>query len=197
MKGIPMKMLRIRRSIVAGGLLCILLCGRSFAQSFSVATNTAPIGNSYSYAFTLNYDQAGQVQALTDNIWEWSFFLDPNTPVPTDISSPTGWKYLYTANTGEFDWYTEGPNGYAMGDFGNNIITPGNSLSGYQFSSPLPPDISVATAYDQQFNTDANIATLPVTPSAVPEASTAISFGILPLLLLAGYRRVKRTGQGV
>lgn len=186
--------LRIQSMIAIGALLCSLPCGRSFAQSFSVATNTTPVGSAYSYAFTLNYDQAGDVQALTDNIWEWSFYLEPNTPIPVDVSSPSGWKFLYTATTGEFDWYTEGPNGYAAGDFGKSVIIPGGSLSGFQLTTPLPPDVSVVTAYDQQFNSDANTATLPAAPAAVPEASTAVSLGIglLSLLLVAMRRYGKR-----
>ena len=194
-----MRMLRIQGSILVGGLLCGMLCGPSIAQSFSVATVTTSIGSSYNYAFALNYDQAGQVQGLTDNIWEWSFYLDPNTLIPTGISSPTGWKYLYTANTGEFDWYTEGPNGYGSGDFGNDVITPSSSLNGFQFSSPLPPDISVAMAYDQQFNSDANVATLPVAPTPVPEAGTAtgLGLGILPILLLTVCRRLKSTARSI
>ena len=166
----------------ATGVISSLLCAPCIGQSFSVDTTTTQFNGAYDYAFTLNYDQAGQVQGLTDNIWEWSFYLDPNTPIPTDISSPIGWESLYTPETGEFDWYTEGPNGFAGGDFGTNVIISGNSLNGFQLTTPLSPDLSLATAYDEQFNSDISLAILPVAPAAVPEASTWQSLGSFLLL---------------
>ena len=191
---------RIRGLIVAVGLLCSLFCGRSYAQSFSVATNTAPIGNSYSYAFTLNYDQAGQAQTLTDKIYDWSFSIDPSISAPTQVLLPTGWKSTYDATSGQFDFYTEGPNGFGNGDFGTNVIQPGQLLSGFGLTTPAAPDLSIAFATDEQFNQDAVTATLPTTiPAAVPEASTAMSLGlgILTLLLLTVRRRLKSTGRSV
>ena len=172
----------------------------SHSQSFTVSTSTIQNASTYSYLFTLNYDQAGPTLSLAAPIYDWSFDIDPSLSLPSQILVPTGWKSSYDPTSGQFDFYTEGPNGFGSGDFGNDVIQPGQSLSGFGLTTPAAPDLSIAFATDEQFNQDATIATLPTTiPAAVPEASTAtsLSLGILPLLLLAGYRRVRRTGQSV
>jgi len=166
------------------------------SQSFSVDTNVSQSTSLYSYAFTLNYDQAGAVQSLTDNIWDWSFDIDPSLPTPMDITTPTGWLSSYDATSGQFDFYTEGPNGAGNGDFGNYVILPGQSLSGFGLTTPAAPDSSIAFATDVQYNQDATLAILPTTvPAAVPEVSTFASFGALLFLGGAGVvarRRMRR-----
>jgi len=178
----------------------LLLCCNAHAQSFSVDTIVTQNATQYSYAFTLNYDQAGQVQTLTDKIYDWSFSIDPTLSAPTQVLLPTGWKSTYDATTGQFDFYTEGPNGFGSGDFGNDVIQPGQSLAGFGLTTPAAPDLSIAFATDEQFNQDAVTATLPTTtPAAVPEPSTITTFsvGALSLLLFAVRRRVKSTGRSI
>lgn len=168
---------------------------RASAQDFTTQTFVTPAaGGQYSYMFTLSYDQAGGGTALTDNIWEWSFFLEPNTPEPTTIVAPSGWQAIYTPATGEFDWYTEGPNGFGSGDFGPNTVAPGTSLGGFGLTSPLAPDTSVAFAYDRQFNADATVATLPVGIAAVPEPGGAAVWtsGAIVTGIFLARRRLRR-----
>jgi hypothetical protein len=177
--------IRLLAGIVALSLWICSLASPSQSQSFSVGTTVAQNGGQYSYAFTLNYDQAGQVQTLTDSIYDWSFFVDPATPLPTDIKTPAGWIYSYDPASGQFDFYTEGPNGFGNGDFGPDVILPGASLSGFGLTTPAAPDQSIAFATDEQFNQDATTATLPTSIPLVPEASTWQSLGAL--LLLGGF----------
>ena len=109
--------------------------------------------------------------------------MNPGTPTPTDIITPTGWQYTYDGSSGQFDFFTQGPNGFGNGDFGPDVIQPGQSLSGFGLTTPAAPDLSIAFATDEQFNQDANTATLPTqVPAAVPEASTFASFGALLFL---------------
>ena len=186
------------RLLLTGTLL--LLCCNAHAQSFSVDTIVTQNATQYSYAFTLNYDQAGQVQTLTDKIYDWSFSIDPTLSAPTQVLLPTGWKSTYDATSGQFDFYTEGPSGFGSGDFGNDVIQPGQSLAGFGLTTPAAPDLSIAFATDEQFNQDAVTATLPTTtPAAVPEPSTITTFsvGALSLLLFAVRRRVKSTGRSI
>ncbi len=168
--------------------LCLVLCssGAARSQSFSISTDSNLSGDVYSYEFTVNYGQAGAGQPLIDDIWTWSFFLEPDTSEPTDIMSPTGWLHTYKPGTGELVWYTEGPNGWASGDFGNRVIRVGESLSGFRFRTPLEPGLSLAFAYDTQFNFDANAAILPTT-LAIPEPGTwaLIGCGAFNLGLMA------------
>ncbi len=167
------------------------------AQSFSVGTAVTQTADQYSYSFTLNYDQSGTVQSLTDNIWDWTFNVDPSLPMPTGIVTPTGWKASYDASSGQFDFYTEGPNGFGSGDFGSYVILPGQSLSGFGLTTPAAPDSSIAFATDVQYNQDAAVALLPGSvPAAVPEASASVSLGILLALGGVGVvarRRMRRT----
>jgi len=172
-----------------------LLCCNAYAQSFSVGTAVTQTADRYSYVFTLNYDQAGTTQSLTDPIYDWSFSIDPALSAPTQVLLPTGWKDSYDPISGQFDFYTEGPNGFGGGDFGAYIIQPGQSLSGFGLTTAAAPDLSIAFATDEQFNQDAATATLPTTvPAAVPEASTAVSLGVglLPLLAFAVRRQLRR-----
>lgn len=149
------------------------LCCNAHAQSFSVITAVTEAADQYSYTFTLNYNQAGTAQSLTGNVWDWNFYVDPSLPTPTDIIIPTGWKSTFDASSGQVDFYTEGPNGFGSGDFGSDVLLPGQSLSGFGLTTPAAPDLSVAFATDEQFNQDATTAILPTTlPAAVPEFST-------------------------
>ena len=187
------------RSVAIAAIL-LLLISAVHAQSFSIDTTVTQNATQYSYAFTLNYDQAGQAQTLTDKIYDWSFSIDTSLSAPTQVLLPTGWKSTYDPTSGQFDFYTEGPNGFGNGDFGNNVIQPGQSLSGFGLTTPAAPDLSIAFATDEQFNQDATIATLPTTtPAAVPEPSTITTFsiGALSLLLFAVRRRSKRTGRSI
>ena len=182
------------------GLLSVVLIKPATAQSFSIDTLVIQNVALYNYKFTLNYDQAGQAQTLTDKIYDWSFSIDPSLSAPTQVVLPTGWKSTYDPTSGQFDFYTEGPNGFGSGDFGDNVIQPGQSLSGFGLTTPAAPDLSIAFATDEQFNQDATIATLPTTtPAAVPEPSTITTFsiGALSLLLFAVRRRSKRTGRSI
>lgn len=193
-------MLKLIQRCVMGGLTLVAIFAMSLpshGQSFSVDTNVSQSASLYSYGFTLNYDQAGQNPLLTDNIWDWTLYIDPSLPTPTDITTPTGWLSSYDPTSGQFDFYTEGPSGFANGDFGNYVILPGQSLSGFGLTTPAAPDSSIAFATDVQYNQDATLATLPTTvPAAVPEASTSASFGVLLLLGGVGVvarRRMRRT----
>ena len=142
-------------------------------QSFSVGTVVTQAADQYSYVFTLNYDQMGAAQSLTDNIWDWNFYVDPSLPTPSDIMTPTGWKSTYDTSSGQVDFYTEGPNGFGSGDFGSDVLLPGHSLSGFGLTTLAAPNLSIAFVTDQQFNQDAATAILPTTlPAAVPEFST-------------------------
>lgn len=152
------------------------------------------MANQYDYSFTLNYDQAGQSQTLTDPIYDWSFTVEPNTPLPTNIVSPTGWKYSYDPNSGQFDWYTEGPNGFGNGDFGPNVVQPSSSLSGFALTTPAAPDLSIAFATDEQFNQDATTATLPTAIAAAPEPSALAVWGSGGLLLCGLVIRRRKHG---
>ncbi len=168
----------------------------SHSQSFSVATSAVADGPNYDYSFTLNYDQLGQSQILTDNIYGWSFIMDPAASVPTQILLPTGWKSSFDSTSGQFDFYTEGPTGFGSGDFGPNVVQPGQSLSGFGLTTPAAPDLSIAFATDEQFNQDATIATLPTTvPAAVPESSPAVSLGLLLMLGLGNTLAVRKRKQ--
>ena len=183
--------LRSSISIVFVNLLMCLLTSPSHSQSFSVNTAVTQAASLYGYAFTLNYDQAGQVQTLTESIYDWSFTMDAGIPAPTNIVTPTGWKYSYDATSGQFDFYTEGPTGFGSGDFGPNVIQPGQSLAGFGLTTPAAPDLSIAFAADERFNQDATTATLPTSvPAPVPEVTTWQSLGAL--LVLGGLLAVRR-----
>jgi len=152
-------------------------------QSFSVDTAVTQAADQYSYAFTLNYDQIRTAQSLTDNVWDWNFYVDPSLPTPTDIMTPTGWKSTYDTSSGHVDFYTEGPNGFGSGDFGSDVLLPGQSLSGFGLTTPAAPNLSIAFATDEQFNQDAATAILPTTqPAAVPEFSTNRTLAVLLFL---------------
>ena len=181
--------------VLAGTLLS--LCFSAHAQSFSVNTAVTQTADQYSYAFTLNYDQMGTVQTLTDNVWDWNFYVDPSLPTPTGITTPMGWKSTYDASSGQVDFYTEGPNGFGSGDFGSYVLLPGQSLAGFGLTTPAAPDSSVAYATDVLYNQDATVALLPgAVPVAVPEASASVSLGVLLALGGVGIvarRRIRRT----
>ena len=167
------------------------------SQSFSVATSDVPDGTNYDYSFTLNYDQAGAAQTLTAPIFDWSFFVDPAFPAPTQVLLPAGWQDTYDPTSGQFDFFTQGPNGFGNGDFGSDVIQPGQSLSGFGLTTPDAPGLSIATATDEQFNQDSSLATLPTTvaPAAVPEPSplTLVSLGLAVLALPVMSARRRRT----
>lgn len=172
-------------------LAVCVLSPPAHSQSFSINTAVTQTASLYSYSFTLNYDQIGQVQTLTDSIYDWSFLIAPGVPPPTDITLPTGWKYSYDLISGQSDFYTEGPKGFGNGDFGPNVILPGQSLSGFGLTTPAAPDLSTAFATDEQFNQDATSATLPTAvPAPVPEVSTWQSLGAF--LLLGGMLAIRR-----
>lgn len=134
------------------------------AQAFSLSTQTTAISSGYQYAFTLNYDRVGDLQQITGPMWQWTFYLEPNSPAPTGVTSPTGWQFLYKPTTGECVWYTEGANGWGSGDYGAATLAPGGSLTGFALSTPVPPDSSMVQGYDTAMNMDAATATLPVDP---------------------------------
>lgn len=164
----------------------------SHSQSFSVATSAVVDSSNYDYSFTLNYDQAGIVQSLTDPIYDWSFTMDPAASAPTQVILPIGWNYSFDPTSGQFDFYTQGPTGFGNSDFGPNVVQPGQSLSGFGLTTPNAPDLSIAFATDEQFNQDATTATLPTTmPAAVPEVSTWQSLGIM--VVLGGMLAFRRT----
>lgn len=179
---------------ILAATLALSIPGHS--QSFSIATSTVVNGSNYDYSFTLNYDQAGAVQGLTDPIYDWSFSIDPAASAPTQVLLPTGWKYSFDTTSGQFDFFTEGPNGFGNGDFGNDVIQPGQSLSGFGLTTPDAPDLSIAFATDEQFNQDATTAMLPTSVPAVPESSTIVSLGLLLALGMGGIgaarKRVRR-----
>jgi len=192
--------LSIRSSLKISALSVIAVCALSlpaYCQSFSVDTAVTQTAGQYSYAFTLNYDQTGATQSLTDNVWDWTFYVDPSLPTLTDITTPTGWKSSFDASSGQVDFYTEGPNGFGSGDFGSYVILPGQSLSGFGLTTPAAPDSSIAYATDVQYNQDAAVALLPGSvPAAVPEASASVSLGVLLALGGVGVmarRRMQRT----
>jgi len=174
----------------------LVLSAPSHGQSFSVDTTVTQTASQYTYAFTLNYDQAGAVQGLTNPIYDWTFYIDPNLPTPTAIALPTGWKDTYDPTSGQFDFYTEGPNGFGNGDFGPNVILAGQSLSGFGLTTPAAPDVSIASVTDELFNQDATTAMLPTSaPAPVPEASTVLSLGLgmVGLGILAFRRRARQS----
>lgn len=145
-------MSNVLQRLITGGVTTIVLLALSIpghGQSFSVDTTVTQTTSQYTYAFTLNYDQAGAVLGLTDPIYDWTFFIDPASPAPTAITLPTGWKDTYDSTSGEFDFYTEGPNGFGNGDFGPDVIQPGQSLSGFGLTTPAAPDLSIAYATDE------------------------------------------------
>ena len=183
----------LRRLAIGGAVFAATLAflAPSHAQSFSVVTTVTQTASQYTYGFTLNYDQIGAGIGLTDPIYDWTFFIDPTLPMPTAIALPTGWKDTYDLTSGQFDFYTEGPNGFGNGDFGPNVILPGRSLSGFGLTTSAAPNLSIASATDEQFNQDSTVAMLPTTaPAPVPEVSTWQSLGAL--LLLGGLLAVRR-----
>ncbi|MGV3615851.1 MAG: PEP-CTERM sorting domain-containing protein [Fimbriimonas sp.] len=125
--------------------------------------------------------------SLTTPIWQWSFESEPGLLQPTAVSTPTGWSYNYDPESGIFQWYTEGPNGWSTGDFGSNTIPLGESLSGFRLTSPLAPDLSIAEAIDTDFNSDFSLATVPV--QAVPEPTTITAVALGAGILLRRRRR--------
>lgn len=187
-------MLHLLQRLTTGGVILAATLAFSLpshSQSFSIVTSDVAHGSNYDYSFTLNYDQAGAVQGLTGSIYDWSFNVDPASPAPTQVLLPTGWKYSYNAASGQFDFYTEGPTGFGNGDFGPDVIQPGQSLAGFGLTTPAAPDLSIAFATDEQFNQDATTATLPTSvPAPVPEAGTRQTLGAL--LLLGGLLAVRR-----
>ena len=158
------------------------------AQRFTVDTAFTATGALDTYHFTLNYLQSGLGQPLQGNIYQWAFFLDAGTPEPTNIISPTGWQHKYEPSTGEFDWYTEGPAGYANGDYGPYVLRSGNSLGGFALGTPLLPGLSVAFASDTQQNSDLNFATVPAfAPVSVPEVGPLALWAALGIFSPAAY----------
>ena len=96
---------------------------------------------------------------------------------------------------GSTDGSTPGTSGYViLGTFDLSTLAPGTYTE--DFTAGAFPDDATSTV---PFSDITGTLTLQVNNAPVPEASTAtsLSLGILPLLLLAGYRRVKRTGQSV
>jgi len=96
---------------------------------------------------------------------------------------------------GSTDGSTPGTSGYViLGTFDLSTLAPGTYTE--DFTAGAFPDDATSTV---PFSDITGTLTLQVNNAPVPEASTAtsLSLGILPLLLLAGYRRVKRTGQNV
>ena len=179
-------------SFVVATCVLLLSCCAARSQSFSVSTAVTPDGVQYVFGFTLNYDQTGAVQSLADNMWDWTFYMDPSIPIPTAVALPTGWKYAYDTTGGEFDFYTEGPGGFGNGDFGPDVILPGESLSGFGLTSPAAPDLSIAFTTDEQYNQDANIVTLPTTvPAPEPSAYLIVGLGTLLLGVMAYGRWVR------
>jgi len=94
-------------------ILIACMTRNATAQSFSVDTNVQQDQAVFDYAFTFNYDQAGTDQQLTDSVWSWGFTVNQGTTLPTNITTPTGWFYDFDANSGAFEFFTQGANGLA------------------------------------------------------------------------------------
>jgi len=178
-------------------VIFLILAVNSYAQGFTINTDVAPASGLNEYRFTLDYFSSGSNQTLQSDVWQWSFFLDTDVPSPTSVVSPSGWQHTYDPSSGEFIWFTEGPQGAVNGDYGSYVLSVGNQLSGFILRSSLEPDLSIAFATDTQANTDLNFVTLPANlpSSAVPEPNATLYLGASALGLLSivwGHKRRKR-----
>lgn len=157
----------------------LILARPAYTQGIAVDTQLTSNAALLTYDFTVNYS-GGVSSSLIEGVWQWCFYIQPGTVEPSDVVSPTGWQHVYDASSGLFTWFTEGPGGWAYGDFGDNVIVPGGSLSGFRLTTPLSPDYNLAYANDELFNTDIAIARLPViAPMSVPEGNTPMFIGCL------------------
>ena len=86
---------------------------------------------SKSYSFTLKNVKGAP-------LWEWRAGLDGDQPQPTAVSAPPGWNsdVVWSMDERCVRFWTEGPNGWAAGDFGSSVIPEGASLSGFSFTIP-------------------------------------------------------------
>lgn len=160
--------------------MVFILASRAAAQSFIIDTDTIVLLDGYKYSFTLKYIQDGSEGSLTEPIWSWMFSIPTDFGEPTEILSPDGWQFIYDPNYGDCTWFTEGPEGWAMGDFGNYIITPGGSLSGFSFRTPLEPAYGLAVATDTAYSEDYAIALLPqVAPVPEPASIASLALGLV------------------
>ena len=155
----------MRCNPLGGRLLALVLMAANVAcanaQSFSVATTITPEDGQYVYAFTLVYDRSGEAPALTAPIWQWTFYLEPYSQPPAVLGVPDGWSYIYKPETGEFCWFTQGPDGWVMGDYGSKVLLSGQSLAGFRVKTPMPASENLANAFDTQSSQDVAMASLP------------------------------------
>jgi len=97
----------------------------------TVTYSLSGCNTNYAYNFTLNND-------CGNPIWEWRIHLDPSLPFPTSVTAPSGWtgEIVQTVDGPYVRWYTQGPNGWSSGDYGNNTIPEPGSLGGFTFNIP-------------------------------------------------------------
>ncbi len=164
------------------------MASTSVAQSYTISTSVINDSGIQSYSFTLSYDQMGNENPLSEPIWSWVFAIPTDFGSPTDIVCPQGWQFIYDPNWGDCIWFTEGPEGWAAGDFGSNTIAPRGVLSGFSFKTRLEPAYGLVIATDTAFVDDYTIATIPQV-SPVPEPASMAVLGLSLFSLVTRSRR--------
>jgi Tol biopolymer transport system component len=105
-------------------------------------------------------------------LWEWRVGLDGDQPQPTAVSAPLGWKsdIVWSMDERCVRFRTEGPNGWAAGDFGGSVIPEGGSLSGFSFTLPyrLQQCSFTATGTDQRID-GGMLSMVPALSAAPPD----------------------------
>jgi len=103
-------------------------------------------------------------------LWEWRVGLDGDQPQPTAVSAPPGWKWdvVWSMDERAVRFWTEGPNGWASGDFGQSVIPEGGSLSGFSFTIPYRLQQCSFTAAGTDQRIDGGMLSLVPALSAAP-----------------------------
>ena len=132
-------------------------------QGMTVDYSQKPSGANTQCDFTLSNTKGSP-------IWEWRLTLDADQPQPTSISAPPGWSSELVWNMSEqcVRWYTEGPTGWASGDYGQNTLPQGSSLSGFSVEFANKPSQCGYSSTDTDQKLDGGIINMMPSVTAVP-----------------------------
>ena len=112
-------------------------------------------------------------------LWEWRVDFAPDDPEPTAVAAPPGWgvEVVWEVMERCVRWYTQGPGGWAAGDFGTEVIPEGQSLSGFGFRLPQRMEALAYSATDVDFRVDGGMLRLVPGLVAAPDDLVADTTG--------------------
>ncbi len=165
----------------------------------SAVLTAKPDGSNYEYSITLTNTSSGLSPASIGTFWfGWTPGQDYLSANPTDITTPAGWMEKVT-HAGAND-------GYAIqfvAESGTPLVAPGNSLSGFGFtSSETPTELAGDSSfYNHPPETTSFVyAGTPftnpsdqfvVSVSSVPEPSSLV-LGLIAVVTSSGYLRLNK-----